>query len=231
MDQQANRLLYEIEDVGDIVLGAGKAATVAGRCSVFAKSDMIHAQQKGYQPPEVLKGLCNAVVRNFRGAIARGKTIDGAVAFVGGVAANKGAAQAMREAFELPEERFFVPRYYAWMGASGAALLNGPAVCDYGGGGRRQTGTDPALRRQLVPATPQRTRGEGPHRRASGLDHVILLRTASTPMSGPRPRVWVAGGRLSGVETRGLHQSGRAGHRGNLIKELSKTDGRPEDVV
>jgi len=27
---------------------------------VFAKSDMIHAQQKGYQPPEVLKGLCDA---------------------------------------------------------------------------------------------------------------------------------------------------------------------------
>ena len=72
MDQQANRLLYDIEDVGEIVLAAGKAATVAGRCSVFAKSDMIHAQQKGYQPPEVLKGLCDAVVR-FRGAIARGR--------------------------------------------------------------------------------------------------------------------------------------------------------------
>ncbi len=50
MDQQANRLLYDIEDVGDIVRDAGKAASIAGRCSVFAKSDMIHAQQKGYQP-------------------------------------------------------------------------------------------------------------------------------------------------------------------------------------
>ena len=69
MDQQANRLLYDIEDVGDIVQCAGKAASIAGRCSVFAKSDMIHAQQKGYQPPEVLKGLCNAVVRNYRSTI------------------------------------------------------------------------------------------------------------------------------------------------------------------
>ncbi len=51
MDQQASRLLYDIEDVGDIVLEAGKAASIAGRCSVFAKSDMIHAQQKGYEPP------------------------------------------------------------------------------------------------------------------------------------------------------------------------------------
>jgi activator of 2-hydroxyglutaryl-CoA dehydratase len=47
MDQQANRLLYDIEDIGDIVRAAGKAASIAGRCSVFAKSDMIHAQQKG----------------------------------------------------------------------------------------------------------------------------------------------------------------------------------------
>ncbi|HEY5386439.1 MAG TPA: BadF/BadG/BcrA/BcrD ATPase family protein, partial [Thermoleophilia bacterium] len=63
MDQQASRLLYDIEDVGDIVLDAGKAASIAGRCSVFAKSDMIHAQQKGYEPPEVLRGLCDAVMR------------------------------------------------------------------------------------------------------------------------------------------------------------------------
>jgi len=51
MDQQASRLLYDIEEVGAVVLGAAKAASIAGRCSVFAKSDMIHAQQKGYQPP------------------------------------------------------------------------------------------------------------------------------------------------------------------------------------
>src|SRR5665811_2616443 len=62
MDQQASRLLYSIEDVGEVVLQAGKAASIAGRCSVFAKSDMIHAQQKGYEPPEVLKGLCSAVI-------------------------------------------------------------------------------------------------------------------------------------------------------------------------
>jgi len=91
MDQQASRLLYEIEDVGDIVLGAGKAASIAGRCSVFAKSDMIHAQQKGYEPPEVLRGLCDAVVRNYRSTITKGKLIEAPVAFIGGVAANKGA--------------------------------------------------------------------------------------------------------------------------------------------
>jgi len=123
MDQQASRLLYDIEDVGDVVLDAGKAAGIAGRCSVFAKSDMIHAQQKGYQPPEVLRGLCDAVIRNFRGSITKGKLIEPPVAFIGGVAANKGAVQAMREAFDLSDGQLFVPALYAWMGAVGAALI------------------------------------------------------------------------------------------------------------
>jgi len=46
---------------------------------------------EGYRPPEVLKGLCNAVVRNYRGTITKGKEIGELVAFIGGVAANKGA--------------------------------------------------------------------------------------------------------------------------------------------
>lgn len=123
MDQQASRLRYNIEDVGDIVLKAGKAATIAGRCSVFAKSDMVHAQQKGFQPPEILKGLCEAVVRNFKSTIVKGRTVVPKVAFVGGVAANKGVAQAMKEVFDLDDDEFFVPECYAWIDAIGAALL------------------------------------------------------------------------------------------------------------
>jgi predicted CoA-substrate-specific enzyme activase len=123
IDQQASRLQYAIEDVGDIVMQAGKAATVAGRCSVFAKSDMIHAQQKGHLPPAILKGLCEAVVRNFKGSICKGKQIVPKVAFIGGVAANKGAVQAMRNLFNLNEEQLIVPEHYAWMGAIGCALL------------------------------------------------------------------------------------------------------------
>src|SRR5665647_104438 len=123
MDQQASRLLYDIEDVGDIVLDAGKAASIAGRCSVFAKSDMIHAQQKGYEPPEVLRGLCDAVMRNFKGTIAKGKVVQPPIAFIGGVAANSGAVQSLREAFDLKDDQLFVPEFHSSMGAIGAALI------------------------------------------------------------------------------------------------------------
>ena len=123
MDQQSSRLRFRIEDVGDLVLATGRAPKIAGRCSVFAKSDMIHAQQKGYRPEEVLKGLCEAVARNFRSNIAKGKEVRGRTAFIGGVALNRGVAAAVREVFELGEEEFFVPREGVHAGAIGAALV------------------------------------------------------------------------------------------------------------
>ncbi|MHC4295592.1 MAG: BadF/BadG/BcrA/BcrD ATPase family protein, partial [Planctomycetota bacterium] len=103
LDQQARRLKYAIDQVGALVLQADRAAQVAGRCSVFAKSDMIHAQQKGYSPPEVLGGLCNAVARNFRTAVVRSHPVVPPVAFIGGVTANAAVVRAMREAFELDD--------------------------------------------------------------------------------------------------------------------------------
>jgi len=134
IDQQASRLLYKIEEVGEVVKTAEKAAKIAGRCSVFAKSDMIHAQQKGYTPPEVLKGLCDAVARNFKGAVIKNKIVVPPVAFVGGVAANSGVVAALEDAFGLEKESLFIPPYFAWLGAIGAALLEKKEVEQKKGG-------------------------------------------------------------------------------------------------
>jgi len=123
IDQQAGRLRYSVEQIGEICLAAERAAQVAGRCSVFAKSDMIHAQQKGYSPAEVLRGLCNAVARNFRTAVVRSHEVAPPVAFIGGVAANAAVVRAMREAFGLGEDGLIVPDAHAHIPAIGAALL------------------------------------------------------------------------------------------------------------
>ncbi|MHC4561163.1 MAG: acyl-CoA dehydratase activase [Planctomycetota bacterium] len=121
IDQQCGRLRYDVEAVSDIVASAERAAQVAGRCSVFAKSDMIHAQQKGYAPPEVLGGLCNAVARNFRAAVVRSHAVQPPVAFVGGVAANTAVVAAIRQAFDLDESQLIVPPAHAHLPAIGAA--------------------------------------------------------------------------------------------------------------
>ena len=45
LDQQAERLRLTIEEFSDLSLKAERPPRIAGRCSVFAKSDMIHLQQ------------------------------------------------------------------------------------------------------------------------------------------------------------------------------------------
>jgi len=218
MDQQATRLLYDIEDVGDIVQGAGKAASIAGRCSVFAKSDMIHAQQKGYQPPEVLKGLCNAVVRNYRGTITKGKEIGELVAFIGGVAANTGAVAALRDAFETTADHLIVPAYYAWMGAIGCALT----AADEAAGVEMVT-LDPAKLAQGLAADFQTSD-------ALSMDRVILLRDRVKPYEfPPQDRVGVYLGIDVGSVSTNLVLLDESGE---MVKEIYvKTEGRPVEVV
>ena len=123
LDQQALRMGYSVEEVGSVVCTAACAARVAGRCSVFAKSDMIHAQQKGYTPAEILRGLCDAVARNFKGSIVKGRPVTAPVALVGAVSQNNGITLALREAFQLQEDELIVPDLYAWCGAVGTAML------------------------------------------------------------------------------------------------------------
>jgi predicted CoA-substrate-specific enzyme activase len=219
MDQQANRLLYQIEDVGDIVRSAGKAASIAGRCSVFAKSDMIHAQQKGYRPPEVLKGLCNAVVRNYRSTIAKGKEIGGRVAFIGGVAANKGAVTAMREAFDLEEEQLIVPAYYAWMGAIGSALT----VAD------EQTGAEISAI-DLDDLTRGQTAGFATTESLS-MERVILLRDRIKPFKLPPGEERI--GAYLGIDVGSVSTNLVVlDQTGEVMKEIYvKTEGRPVEVV
>lgn len=122
IDQQASRLKFKIEDIGEIVEKAAKSAQIAGRCSVFAKSDMIHAQQRGYLPDEVLKGLCNAVSRNYKSVISRSKKIVPPVIFIGGVSMNSGMLQSIRHIFELDDDEIFVPETMCWLGALGCAI-------------------------------------------------------------------------------------------------------------
>jgi len=123
LDQQALRMQYAVEEVGDLVCGAGAAARIAGRCSVFAKSDMIHAQQKGYLPAEILRGLCDAVARNFKSSIVKGREVEAPVALIGAVSQNAGVTRALAEAFNLLPGQLLIPEQYAWCGAIGTAIL------------------------------------------------------------------------------------------------------------
>lgn len=120
LDQQASRLGIRIEDFGPIALNSRAPVRIAGRCSVFAESDMIHKQQMGHRMEDILYGLCEALVRNYLNNVGKGKDIRPPVVFQGGVAGNIGIKKAFEKALEC---EVIVPRYHDVMGAVGAAIL------------------------------------------------------------------------------------------------------------
>ena len=73
LDQQASRLNVPIQNFGATALQSTNPARIAGRCGVFAESDLIHKQQLGYPICDLLYGLCQALVRNYLSNLALGK--------------------------------------------------------------------------------------------------------------------------------------------------------------
>ncbi|MHC6179857.1 acyl-CoA dehydratase activase [Clostridium sp. JNZ X4-2] len=120
LDRQASRLDIPINEFGNYALKSTCPARIAGRCAVFAESDMIHKQQLGCSNPDIIKGLCNALVRNYLNNVAKGKDIQSEIFFQGGVAANIGIKNAFEEVLG---EEIVVPKNFKVMGAIGAAIL------------------------------------------------------------------------------------------------------------
>lgn len=120
LDRQAMRLGIDINDFGDLALKSKNSIRIAGRCAVFAESDMIHKQQLGHNQADIAKGLCEALVRNYLNNVGKGKEILSPILFQGGVAANIGIRRAFEATFG---ERIYIPDNYDVMGAIGAAIL------------------------------------------------------------------------------------------------------------
>jgi activator of 2-hydroxyglutaryl-CoA dehydratase len=120
LDHQSTRLGIPIEQFGSLAIKSRSGAQIAGRCSVFAESDMVHKQQMGYQLEDIIFGLCEALVRNYLNNLAKGKEILSSIVFQGGVAANEGMKKAFEEALGT---EIIIPPYFNVMGAIGAALL------------------------------------------------------------------------------------------------------------
>jgi len=122
LEQQANRLQISVDTLGKIAGTAPKGCAIAGRCTVFAKSDMIHLQQKGTPTEEIAYGLCLALVRTFMTTVMHGRKMTLPVLLVGGGAANPGLVRAFRELLGS-EDSVIVPEKPMYLGALGAAQI------------------------------------------------------------------------------------------------------------
>ncbi len=119
LDEQAVRLGISYDDLAGFE-HIDEPPTIATRCAVFAKSDLIHRQQDGCSKAAMWSGLCRGMTRTLLGTLLNGRPLDGPAAIIGGVAQNREVLRWLKNAYpefiQVPDE----PQLAA---ATGAALL------------------------------------------------------------------------------------------------------------
>ncbi|RJR39438.1 MAG: CoA activase, partial [Desulfobacteraceae bacterium] len=121
LDQQAERLgLDGSGELSEMALrNRGAAPKIASRCAVFAKTDLVHAQQEGYTLEEICDGLCHGLARNIVDTLFAGELPLGPVVCAGGVSRNKAV---MGHISSIIGEELLVHEQSPLFGALGAAL-------------------------------------------------------------------------------------------------------------
>ncbi|MBN2780388.1 MAG: CoA activase [Candidatus Marinimicrobia bacterium] len=122
LDQQAKRLhLKDSAELSALALSnTGDTPKIASRCSVFAKTDIIHRQQEGYSLAEICDGLCLGLVNNIADTL---NLLEGGLSplvFTGGVARNLAVVKHLRK---VTGSEIRVHEHAHLFGAIGAAWL------------------------------------------------------------------------------------------------------------
>ncbi|HBF33434.1 TPA: CoA activase [Candidatus Sumerlaeota bacterium] len=124
LDQQATRLGVAIEqEFGELAQRSTNPPRIAGRCSVFAKSDMIHLQQIATPVHDIAAGLCLALARSFKSTVGKGKAFAAPIAFAGGVSSNAGMVAAFENILNLQPGELLIPDHHRTVGAIGVAQI------------------------------------------------------------------------------------------------------------
>lgn len=123
LEEQMSRLNLQLSDYTELAEKAKSIPRIAGRCSVFAKTDITHHQQEGVTTPDILLGLAYALVRNYKGTVMKKLPVVKPVLFSGGVAHNGGIITALKDVLSISDEELVIPRNPGCVGALGAAVM------------------------------------------------------------------------------------------------------------
>ncbi len=128
IEQQAERLSITAGELAQKASDfSGKSPSIATRCAVFAKTDIIHAMQEGYSLEAVCAGLSEGIARSILDFLVKGRELFGPVAVVGGVSRNKKITDTIGR---ITGKKVVVPTASHVTGAIGAALLGSRSSID-----------------------------------------------------------------------------------------------------
>ena len=122
LDQQAKRLsLKDSAELSEKALSnTGETPKIASRCSVFAKTDIIHRQQEGYSLEEICDGLCRGLANNIADTLNLSEEGLSPMVFTGGVSRNKAVVKHLES---LSNSKIAIHKEAHLFNAIGAALL------------------------------------------------------------------------------------------------------------
>lgn len=123
LENVARYLGITLEDIGPLSARASEPEMVSSVCAVLAETDVINMVSRGVRTADILKGIHLSMAGRYL-KLLRAIGVTGTVAVTGGLSADVGLAQALRErvqAESLEMEIVTDPRA-VYAGALGAAL-------------------------------------------------------------------------------------------------------------
>ncbi len=122
LDQQAVRLnLKSIDLLSSVAFcNQDSAPKIATRCAVFAKTDLIHAQQEGYSVGQISDGLCEGLAKNVVDTLMPDQEARTPLVLAGGVSMNQAVVKHFCNLLHVEP---LIGEHSHLYGAIGAALL------------------------------------------------------------------------------------------------------------
>ncbi|MBN2039992.1 MAG: hypothetical protein JW864_08130 [Spirochaetes bacterium] len=121
IEEQVNRLGFDIKEIGDIVLGLRTPHT-SDRCTVFMEQDINKLLRDGFSREEVLAGVIRSIAKNYLNRVVGTRPVTGdRIFFQGATARNKGLVAAFEA---ITGKQIMISPYCHVMGAFGAALIS-----------------------------------------------------------------------------------------------------------
>ena len=107
IDKIANKLKVPLETLGTLPYRGLKVYPIAGKCGVFAETDINGLQKRGVPPEELLASLYDAIVLQNLTVLSRGNTLQPTVLLLGGPHA---FIRGLREAWQEHIPRLWADR-------------------------------------------------------------------------------------------------------------------------
>jgi predicted CoA-substrate-specific enzyme activase len=120
LHELANKMKINIVgEFQEVALSSISPIHLAERCTVFMESDLESYLQKGGERPDLIAGLCYAIVHNYLNRVVENRYVGKRIMFLGGPSLNRGIVAAFEKVLK---REVLVPRHREVMGAFGAAL-------------------------------------------------------------------------------------------------------------